>query len=67
MAEWETNWKSQADGKALIDALYERYKIHLDKLTFKKRVARAMRQDQTETWRAVSGILSDALKPSPSS
>ena len=39
-----TNWKTEADGKLLIDALYERYSMRIDKLTFKKRVVRAMRQ-----------------------
>jgi len=59
--EWDTTWKVEADGKALIDALYERYQIKIDKLAFKKKVVNAMRVEQTETWRAVSGILSDAI------
>jgi predicted ATPase len=60
--EWETDWKSQADGKLLIHSLYERYNISLDKLSFKTRVVKAMKLQQTETWRVVAGILGDALK-----
>jgi hypothetical protein len=57
----QTNWKDLCDGKKLLDDLYGRFIIKKDKREFKKDLMKRMREAETDEWRIIRDILSEAL------
>ena len=59
--EWADNWMKVCSGKRLIDDLYKEYTVRLSKFDFKRRLAKRMKNEQTEDWTLVKSKIRDAL------
>lgn len=59
--QWKTDWIKLCSGKRLIDDIYREYTARLSKFDFKRRLAKRMKDDQTEDWTLVKIKLRDAL------
>jgi predicted ATPase len=58
---WAEDWLKHCNGKRLIDDIYREYTIRLSKLEFKRRLAKRMKNEQTEDWTLVKSKIRDAL------
>jgi predicted ATPase len=58
---WKNDWVKFCSGKRLIDDVYREYTVRLSKFDFKRRLAKRMKDDQTEDWTLVKSKIRDAL------
>jgi predicted ATPase len=58
---WKNDWIKLCSGKRLIDDIYREYSPRISKLYFKRRLAKRMKDEQTEDWTLVKSKLRDAL------
>jgi hypothetical protein len=58
---WRNDWIKLCSGKRLIDDIYKEYTIRLSKFDFKRRLAKRMKDEQTEDWTLVKSKIRDAL------
>ncbi len=61
LAEWETEWPSQCDGKRFFNDLHRRFRLKLSPLKFKKLIVEKMKYQKTETWVVLEHLLKEAL------
>ena len=60
--EWESGWRHQCDGKRVLMALYEAYKIKIGPLALKTKIIRRLREEKKEPWAVVDSVLDNLLK-----
>jgi len=58
---WSNDWVKVCSGKRLIDDIYREYTVRMSKFEFKRRLARRMKDEQTEDWTLVRSKIRDAL------
>lgn len=59
---WESKWKELCDGKKLISDLHKKQAMKFSEATFKARITKLMRDNQSENWSLVNSLLSDLVK-----
>ena len=59
--QWRNDWIKLCSGKRLIDDIYREYNVRLSKFDFKRRLAKRMKDEQTEDWTLVKSKIRDAL------
>jgi AAA15 family ATPase/GTPase len=60
---WDENWREQCNGKKLFEDMREEGLIKGDLLRLKKRISTEMRNRTTETWRSLSSLLTNLVRP----
>ena len=58
---WKNDWIKLCSGKRLIDDIYREYTVRVSKFDFKRRLAKRMKDEQTEDWTLVKSKIRDAL------
>lgn len=60
-ADWDKHWQVKADGKKIIDAIFEEYKLNIDKSSFKRKVMLAMKINGGRLYRKMRAEISASI------
>jgi len=60
--DWDQQWRTEADGKRIIEELRNELKIRMPLLKFKKKILREMKSRKSDDWHAVKGLIEEGLK-----
>lgn len=60
--KWEIDWEKSCDGKRLMNAIHQKYKVGVSHGKFKKLIMREMKRTKSEQWKILDSTLADALK-----
>jgi len=60
-SDWTESWKSDADGKLLLEEIFQKYSVNVDRLAMKRKIVKAMKAEGTENWQTVRALISAEL------
>ncbi len=58
---WESKWRELCDGKKLLSEIHKRNNMKISEPTFKVRIIQKMRDNKSDDWRLVKGLLEDLI------
>ena len=59
---WEAKWRDLCDGKKLISDLHKQSNLKMSESGFKNLITEKMRNNESEDWRLVKGLIEDLTK-----
>lgn len=60
-SDWTESWRSDADGKILLEEIFQKYSVNVDRLAMKRKIIKAMKSESTENWQTVRALISAEL------
>ncbi|MCJ2141503.1 ATP-dependent nuclease [Methylobacterium sp. E-066] len=60
-SDWIESWRSDADGKILLEDIFQKYTVNVDRLTMKRKIIKAMKNEGTENWHTIKALISAEL------
>lgn len=58
---WESKWRDLCDGNKLLSEIHKRNNIRISESAFKVRIIQKMRDNKSDDWRLVKGLLEDLI------